>query len=128
MIDASKLAQQPDISKLLQQLGATPSYFSLSSRYRDVALTSLKNSNEETINYLRRRFVPKAEKFFVMQEHTVKEGDRLDNITHQYLGDPERFWQICDANDVLLPDELTEDIGNKIKITLPEGIPGNNNA
>ncbi len=128
MIDATKLAQQSDISKLLQQLGAAPSYFSLSSRYRDVALTSLKNSNEETIIYLRRRFIPKADNFFVIQEHTVKEGDRLDNITHQYLGDPERFWQICDANDVLLPDELTEDIGSKIKITLPEGIPGNNNA
>ena len=127
MIDATKLSGQ-DISKLLQQLGASPSYFPLSSRYRDVAIASLENSKEETIIYLRRRFLPKAENFFVVQEHTVKEGDRLDNITHQYLGDPERFWQICDANDTLIPNELTENAGNKIKITLPEGIPGSNNA
>ena len=128
MIDATKLSQQQDISKLLQQLGAAPSYFSLSSRYRDVGITSLKNNKEETIIYLRRRFLPKTENFFVVQEHTVKEGDRLDNLTHQYLGDPERFWQICDANDTLIPDELTENPDGKIRITLPEGIPGNNNA
>ena len=128
MVDATKLSQQQDISRLLQQLGATASYFSLSSRYREVGITSMQDSKGETIIYLRRRFLPKAEKFFVVQEHTVREGDRLDNITHQYFGDPERFWQICDANEVLLPDELTKIPGSKIKITLPEGIPGNSNG
>jgi hypothetical protein len=58
----------------------------------------------------------------------VKEGDRLDNITNQFIGDPERFWQICDANNVLEPAELTEQPGNTIRITLPQGIPGNPNA
>ncbi len=56
------------------------------------------------------------------------QGDRLDNITNQYLGNPEQFWQLCDANDVFHPGELTESTGYKIRITLPKGIPGNNNA
>jgi hypothetical protein len=128
MIDVTKLSTPADISKLLQQIGARPSFFSLSSRYRDIATTAIEGSNGEMTVYLLRRFLPQPERFFLLQEHIVKEGDRLDNVTNLYLGDPERFWQICDANNVLVPAELTEKPGNKIKITLPEGIPGNNNA
>jgi hypothetical protein len=40
------------------------------------------------------------------------------------IGDPELFWQLCDSNGAMQPDELTETIGRKIRITLPEGIPG----
>ena len=42
----------------------------------------------------------------------------------QYLGDPEQFWRLCDANRALRPQELTDTIGKKLRITLPEGIPG----
>ena len=58
----------------------------------------------------------------------MTQGDRLDNITAQYLGDPEQFWRICDANNVLAPNELTDTLGRIIRITLPEGIPGPRNA
>jgi len=39
------------------------------------------------------------------------------------LGDPELFWRVCDANRAMRPDELTETIGRRLRITLPEGIP-----
>ena len=48
------------------------------------------------------------------------QGDRLDNITAKYLGDPEQFWRLCDANAAVRPDELTETIGAKVRITLPQ--------
>lgn len=128
MIDVSKLSSTQDISVLLQQIGATPSYFSQSSRYRNIPVTSIEGNNGETIVYLKRRFVPQADSFSLLQLYTVQEGDRLDNITNQFIGDPERFWQICDANNALQPNELTEQPGNTIRITLPEGIPGNTNA
>lgn len=115
-----------DISQsILQQLGVKSSSFSLSSRYNTTEITTMEGNNGETIVYLRRRFVPPSERFFLLQEHKVKEGERLDNITAEYIGDPERFWQICDANDVMDPGKLAEEPGDKIKITLPEGIPGN---
>ena len=118
-----------DISQsILQQLGLKSSHFSTSSRYNSTELATMEGSNGESIIYLRRRFVPPSERFFLLQEHRVKEGERLDNITAQYLSDPERFWQICDANDVIDPGKLAEEPGNIIKITLPEGIPGNSNA
>ena len=45
-------------------------------------------------------------------------GDRLDNITANYLGDPEQFWLLCDANNAMHPDELTAQIGQKLRIPL----------
>ncbi len=52
-------------------------------------------------------------------EHSVTQGERLDTITARYLGDPTQFWRVCDANDVLQPTELTEEVGNIIKIAMP---------
>jgi hypothetical protein len=78
--------------------------------------------------FLRRRFVPPPERFALLQEHTVSQGDRLDNLAAQYLGDPEQFWRLCDANAAMHPEELTDTVGRTLRITLPEGIPGAPNA
>jgi hypothetical protein len=49
----------------------------------------------------------------------VKEGDRLDNIAASYIGDPQQFWQIADANEALKPEELTQNAGGEIRIAQP---------
>lgn len=102
--------------------------FPLTSRYYGVETAKLEVAEGETVVYLRRRFVPPPEQFELLQEHKVKQKDRLDNITACYLGDPEAFWRICDANGAMRPDELIETIGRRLRITLPEGIPGQPNA
>jgi hypothetical protein len=104
------------------------SFFPITSRYHGIETTSLETVDGITVVYLRRRFVPSPERFDLLQEHTVTEGDRLDNLTAQYMGDPEQFWRLCDANGVMHPNDLTETVGRRIRITLPEGIPGNRNA
>ncbi len=101
--------------------------FPITSRYYTIERAELETADGKKIVYLRRRFVPPAERFELLQEHLVTEAERLDNITAEYLGDPEQFWRICDANNALRPDELTEDVGRRLRITLPEGIPGNKN-
>ena len=102
-------------------------HFSFTSRYYTIETAKLERADGKTIVYLRRRFVPQPERFALLHEHIVTEGERLDNITANYLGDPEQFWRICDANRAMRPDELTESdrIGRRLRITLPEGIPGN---
>lgn len=105
-----------------------PSLFPPTSRYATNETATLETADGRTIVYLRRRFVPPAERFELLQEYTVVEGDRLDNITNHFLGDPEQFWRLCDANNAMRPEELTETIGRKLRITLPEGIPGSPNA
>jgi hypothetical protein len=116
------------IQSLLQQSGVKTNSFSSGSRYYGIDTGSIKDVNGNTIIYLRRRFLPPPDRFFKLQEHTVLQGERLDQVTVQYLGDAERYWQICDANNSVRPEELIEEPGSKIKITLPEGIPGNSNA
>lgn len=102
--------------------------FPETSRYHGLGTTSLDNENGESITYLKRRFVPKPEKFDTLYEHQVDENERLDNLTAKYYNDPEQYWKICDANGVLKPNELVGTVGKTIRITLPEGIPGNNNG
>ena len=112
------------LEKILQQTGLKFSPFPPASRYHGIEIAQLKTKNGETIAYVRRRFVPQPDQFNLLQEHKLTQGERLDNITNKYFGDPEQFWKICDANGVLHPDELTETIGRRIRITLPKGIPG----
>ncbi|HEX8267921.1 MAG TPA: hypothetical protein VF596_21160 [Pyrinomonadaceae bacterium] len=102
--------------------------FSPTSRYYGIETTTLETPRGKIVIYLRRRFVPSPERFALLQEHVVKQDERLDNITAQYLGDPEQFWRVCDGNGAMRPEELTETIGRRLRITLPEGIPGIPNA
>lgn len=98
--------------------------FPATSRYSGVETTALEAADGRTIVYLRRRFVPPPERFELLLEHMVADGERLDMIAAEYLGDPEQFWRICDANNVMRPDELTQEAGRMVRITMPEGIPG----
>ncbi len=107
---------------------AKPSLFPPNSRYTGIDTSKLTTADKETIVYVRRRFVPPPERFALLQEYTVVQGDRLDNLAAKFVGDPERFWQICDANAAMRPEELTEIVGRTLRITLPEGIPGQPNA
>ena len=97
--------------------------FPPTSRYHNIETTTYKTADGNEIVHLKRRFVPAPERFTLLQEHLVAEGDRLDNITAQYLGDPLQFWRVCDANNTMNPSELTIRIGRRLRITLPEGIP-----
>ena len=38
--------------------------------------------------------------------HRRLEGQRLDLIAFHYLKDATAFWQLCDANDGMVPDAL----------------------
>ncbi|HVO10140.1 MAG TPA: LysM domain-containing protein [Vicinamibacteria bacterium] len=102
----------------------TPSRFPATSRYARTPVAQWTLGDGTVISYLRRRFVPDPALFATLQVHVVVQGDRLDAVANQYLGDPEQFWRLCDANRVLRPEELTEAVGRRILITLPEGVPG----
>ena len=114
-----------DPLKTLLEAGVlNTSKFPANSRYHSTGVATLESSEHEPIAYLKRRFVPATERFAVIQEHTVVESDRVDNLAAQYLGDPELFWRLCDANGVMRPNELTDQAGDKVAITLPVDVPG----
>ena len=97
--------------------------FSATSRYAKLPVLTYVDADGHAHSYVARRFVPPSSSFTLLQHHTIVEGDRLDNLGARYLGDPEMFWKLCDANDVLDPDELTARVGRQLRITLPEGVP-----
>lgn len=106
----------------------TTSPFSPTSRYHLVGTAVHTTPTGEEIVHLRRRFIPPPDRFHLLQVHTVTEGERHDTLAAQFVGDPEQFWRLCDANGVLRPEELTETPGGSVRITLPEGIPGTPDA
>jgi hypothetical protein len=95
--------------------------FPVTSRYSGTETAEYRTPDGRTIVYLRRRRVPHPERFQFIKEHKVTEGDRLDNIAAEYLGDPEQFWRICDANWAMNPKDLTAEICKVLRIPLPEG-------
>ena len=99
-------------------------HYPVTSRYHAIGTARWTAPDGRTIAYLRRRFVPPPQRFALLLEHLVVEGDRPDTLAALHLGDPEQYWRICDANGVLRPAALTEMVGRTVRITLPEGVPG----
>ena len=102
--------------------------FPPTSRYHGLPAAVHETADGRMQVYVTRRFVPAPERFALLQEHAVVEGDRLDNLAHRYIGDAEQYWRLCDGNGAMRPDELIEEIGRLLRVTLPEGIPGPNDA
>jgi hypothetical protein len=55
----------------------------------------------------------------ILGEYVMTGADRLDNVTAKYVGDPELFWVVCDANRAMAPEEL-EQVGLRVSIPLPQ--------
>lgn len=94
--------------------------FEVNSRYHEIATAELDTPEGRKIVYVRRRFIPPAPASLALAEHAVTEGERLDNITARYIGDPEQFWRFCDANNAVQPVEL-EEVGRRLRVPTPEG-------
>lgn len=91
------------------------------SRYATlpIATTTIRNSDgtQRDVRYVQQRIIPPQNASPTIIEHTVTQGERVDNITARYLGDPLLFWQLCDTNNVVSPEDL-ERVGTVIKITM----------
>jgi hypothetical protein len=100
--------------------------FPPTSRYYGIQTTTLATP-QGPVAYLKRRFLPDPAGFALLQFHTVSQGQRLDNIAARYM-DAEAFWRIADSNAAMRPQALAETVGRKLRITLPQGVPGTPNA
>ncbi len=112
------------VQAMLAQSALQRTLFIPTSRYYGIDTETLVTPDGKTIIYLQRRFIPAPDQFQLLQQYTVTQGDRLDNIASKYLGDPELFWRIADANGAMRPEDLVATIGRQLRITLPQGITG----
>jgi hypothetical protein len=103
------------------------SRFPATSRYSATPTAEYLQPDGRRVAYLRRRFVPDPARFVAIAEHRVVEGDRMDRLAADYLGDPELFWRLSEANGCLNPIEL-EELDRRLRLTLPEGMAGPGDA
>ena len=123
-MNGNQAAAQDPVLAMLAQSALKNTQFAPTSRYFGIDTAALALGGGVGVAYLKRRFLPDAGRFQLVQEHRVVQGERLDTIAAHYFGDPELFWRLCDANDALRPQALTEAVGRTLRITLPLDVAG----
>jgi hypothetical protein len=121
------------VSDPLQELlaaGAVPTTsFGPSSRYVGTPVDAWDpGGGRPPVPFLGRRLCPRQERLALLYETRIVEGDRRDLLANEHLGDAELWWRLADANAAVDPRQLTEPIGRRVRVTLPEGVPGAPNA
>jgi hypothetical protein len=109
---------QQALLDLLQPGSTNQTLFPPTSRYHGIPAATHVNADGTMDIYLRRRLLPPLDRLRVLQQHVVTQGERLDHIASRYLGDPEQFWRVTDANTEMNPDHLTVPIGRRIDIPI----------
>jgi nucleoid-associated protein YgaU len=117
------------LAALITSAAGTGAPTNPSSRYYGAAVESFSLANGTPVMYLARRIIPQAANYSSTQTYVISDGDRLDNLAAQFLGDPILYWMICDANVTTDPDELTAQAGRQIAIPIPASLaPGSRNG
>jgi len=101
-----------------------PTSYPRTSRYHGIETAVYTTPDGRGFVYLKRRLLPDPGSFTTISQHVVVQGDRPDLLAFRYLGDAEQWWRIADANPVLDPRELTATPGRRVRITLPQEVPG----
>jgi hypothetical protein len=94
--------------------------FEHTSRYYSITTAEFSAVDGRKIAYVRRRFLPQGDRLPVLREFIATRDDRLDLITAKTLGDPEKFWKVCDANNAMKPIDLLADPVQTIRIPTPQ--------
>jgi hypothetical protein len=119
----------PDPLQELLAAGAIPTTtFPPTSRYSGIGVAYNPGDETPKVPFLRRRLCPRGDRLAQLYEARVVEGDRRDLLGARHLGEAELWWRLADANAVLDPRALTDTIGRRLRVTLPEGVPGPDDA
>jgi len=99
-----------------------PPRYPRTSRYYGIPTTTWTAPDGQQFPYLQRRPLPQPDTLTTIATHTVVTGDRADLLAFRFFGDAGQWWQLTDANPVLDPRDLTATPGQRIRITLPQGV------
>lgn len=96
--------------------------FDYTSRYYPLATAIWTTADGRQLPYVQRRFLPQPDSLALLTQVSVTQGDRLDLIAARTLGVSEQYWQVCDANPVLNPFDLSgaAAAGRTIRVPMPQ--------
>ena len=86
--------------------------FDKNSRYKDLPLTYREDARGRVVAVVP---VPEAPQQTLRGYHLLKQGQRVDHLANAYLQNPTGFWRICELNDAMWPEAITE----KAEIAIP---------
>ncbi len=87
--------------------------FDSDSRYFPVENYQVPDPQGNPVKIKKVRFIPDTPGNLTRQ---VVQGDRPDLIAFLYYQEPNLFWRIADANQVIDPAQLVEQVGTPIRI------------
>lgn len=93
--------------------------FDRRSRYHELPELHYTDERGNTLVYKARRLLSRDPHRPVLWEVEVNDGERPDLLAARTLRQPELFWRVCDANDVMQPFELTSRSGRRVRILMP---------
>lgn len=79
--------------------------FDSKSRYYKQTTAKVKDHRGRTVTVVP---VPEPPEETLLGYHLRRQGQRLDHLATKYLDDEAGFWRICELNDVMLPEALSE--------------------
>ena len=94
--------------------------FDQRSRYRDVEDAEYTTESGRVVIFRRRRILPRIEDLQMRGSVQVIPNERIDHLAARTIGDPLQFWQLCDANGVMNPQELLEDKKGLVHVPQPQ--------
>jgi hypothetical protein len=120
----------PDPLQELLAAGAVPTTsFPPTSRYAEVGVDAWDpGKGLPAVPFLRRRLCPRPERFALLYEVRIVEDDRRDVLASVHVGDAQLWWRLADANGVVDPRALTDLVGRRLRVTLPEDVPGSSDG
>lgn len=98
------------------------------SRYQGLVIRQRINADGRTETFVARRIIPATARYRVLDRHRADGDERIENLAADYLGDPELFWRICDANGDADPGLAAQPTGRLIVIPLPLEIADDGDA
>jgi len=111
------------LAKMIQGAAGTGAPTNPSSRYYGANTLEYVGHDGVAVRYLARRIVPQPGVYTSTQTYSVSEGDRIDNLSSKYLGDPLLYWMIADVNSVMDAESLTQTPGKNMQLPLATGVP-----
>ena len=97
--------------------------FDPTSRYSSIETVTYVQADGRVLAYKRRRLLPRGQSLPLLAELRVRQGERLDLLATRALGNPEQFWQICDANDAMYPPDLLAGPMQRVRVPISQ-VPG----
>jgi len=82
--------------------------FDRDSRYSKLKPITVNGPNGTPVRIVPIRFIAAATPVIARR---IKQGDRPDLLAYEFFKEPQLFWRIADANEVMRPSELTATLG-----------------